>query len=106
MQDRPLTINRLGRSEFTIGGWHVAHDEARKALKEIQTTHRVDYPVIWDLNSKLVYPRFYETELRGAIVKVSFTLKHQYMGNRAQGTRRYRLVCEPSSISVLEKAKG
>ncbi|KAJ7675700.1 hypothetical protein DFH06DRAFT_1170236 [Mycena polygramma] len=63
---------------FKIHQWPVRHEEARKAISGMASTHRVNYLPAYDASpeGKLIYPSAYDTQLPGALAQIRFTLSH------------------------------
>ena len=61
---------------FSIENWPAFSDAARGGLDSIKQTHRVIPIPAYDLEGKLIDPRYYCRHLEGAVAEVHFNLSH------------------------------
>ncbi|KIO14778.1 hypothetical protein M404DRAFT_17638 [Pisolithus tinctorius Marx 270] len=61
---------------FSIENWPTFSDAARGGLDSIRQTHQVIPIPAYDLEGKLIDPRFYRRYLEGAVVELHFNLSH------------------------------
>ncbi|KIM59455.1 hypothetical protein SCLCIDRAFT_27285 [Scleroderma citrinum Foug A] len=61
---------------FSIENWPAFSDAARGGLDSIKQTHHVIPIPAYDLEGKLIDPRYYRRHLEGAVAEVHFNLSH------------------------------
>jgi len=74
---------------FKIHQWPVRHEEARKAINGMKSTHRVNYLRAYDASpeGRLLFPGAYDSQLPGALAQIRFTLSHWNICQSGQNPR-------------------
>ncbi|THH21229.1 hypothetical protein EW146_g319 [Bondarzewia mesenterica] len=110
-----LEFDSLG-SQFTITGWPVETDAARRQLPTLQHTHRVNPIPAYDVDGDIIPPTAYKQMLAGATVALSIELIHYTISNKPpEGTaktqtdffiadiERIRVLTPPVSITSKKR---
>ncbi|KAF7361656.1 hypothetical protein MVEN_00509000 [Mycena venus] len=61
---------------FPLRDWPVENDAARDALRDMDSTHRVNRIPLYNLEGDLVQPSQCMDVLKGAVVRANFTMSH------------------------------
>ncbi|KAK0190766.1 hypothetical protein F5146DRAFT_1137592 [Armillaria mellea] len=70
-----------GQHDWNMDNWPAVSDVAKKALKDMKTTHMVDPLPLYDSEDTPVNPKLYHSSLAGATVEVRFNLCHWHIEN-------------------------
>lgn len=84
-----------------MAGWPAEHDEARKALKEMISTHRVRPLQAFDVKAQIIKPSEYRKRLQGAMVLAGFTVTHYSIGAKHDKEAIDTYVADIAFIRVL-----
>jgi hypothetical protein len=84
---------------WSLRNWPVIYQEAEVAKQKMLTTHRVVPLPVYDIDGRLIEPKKYKEALRGAIVRVDFTMAHWYITSNGEATNRF--VADVKTIRIL-----
>ncbi|KAJ7281448.1 hypothetical protein C8J57DRAFT_1495107 [Mycena rebaudengoi] len=82
----PPPLRNSSEGKFKIADWPVNSIQAREALADMTSTHRVtQLPTAYDIAGKLIQPGQYKKTLMGAVVRASFALRHWNIASEEEG---------------------